>query len=76
MSPTIESAVDKMRSAHLQLLDNIHSNLRAAHAPNRLLLSLKGLRGAEKGKDPEVFNRVEHFRNATKMALETQREAF
>ena len=33
MSPTIEAAVSKRRSAHLQLLDIIHSNLRAANAP-------------------------------------------
>ena len=76
MSPTIESAVAKMRSAHLQLLDLIHSNLRAIDAPTRVLLSLQGLRGAEKGKEPDYFNRVENFRNATNMALETQHEAF
>ena len=37
MSPTIEAAVSKMRSAHLQLLDIIHSNMRAANAPQQLL---------------------------------------
>ena len=76
MSPTIEASVAKMRSAHLQLLDTIHSNLRAAHAPTRLQLSLKGLAGAEKGREPEFFNRVENFHAATEMALETQHEAF
>jgi ankyrin repeat protein len=75
-SPTIEASVAKMRSAHLQLLETIHSNLRTAHAPQRLLLSLKGLLGAEKGKDPDFFNHVENFHSATEMALDTQHEAF
>ena len=76
MSPTIEESINKMQKAHLQLLDTIHSNLRAAHSPKRLLLSLKGLLGAEKGKEAEFFNRVENFHTATEMALETQHEAF
>ena len=76
MSPTIETSVAKMRSAHVQLLDLIHSNLRAANAPKRVLLSLQGLKGAEKGKDADWFNKVVNFRNATEMALETQHEAF
>ena len=74
LSPTIESAVAKMRSAHLQLLDIIHSNLRAANAPARLLESLKGLRGSEEGKEPGYFNHMENFRKSTEMALETQHE--
>ena len=76
MSPTIEAAVSKMRSAHLQLLDIIHSNLRAANAPKQLLDSLKGLRGSEQGKEPNYFNRVQNFRDATEMALDTQHEGF
>ena len=76
MSPTIEAAVAKMRSSHLQLLDIIHSNLRAANAPMRLLDSLKGLKGSEQGKEPDYFNRIENFRNATEMALDTQHEGF
>ena len=76
MSPTIEAAVSKMRSAHLQLLDIIHSNLRAANAPKQLLDSLKGLRGSEQGKEPDYFNRVQHFRDSTEMALDTQHEGF
>ena len=76
MSPTIEAAVSKMRSAHLQLLDIIHSNLRAANAPQQLLDSLKGLRGSEQGKEPNYFNRVQNFRDATEMALDMQHEGF
>jgi hypothetical protein len=76
MSPTIEAAVAKMRSAHLQLLDIIHSNLRAANAPEQLLKSLKGLKGSEQGKEPDYFNRVQNFRDATEMALDTQHEGF
>lgn len=76
MSPTIEAAVSKMRSAHLQLLEIIHSNLRAANAPKQLLNSLKGLRGSEQGKEPNYFNRVQNFRDATEMALDTQHEGF
>ena len=68
------ASVAKMRSAHVQLLDLIHSNLRAANAPKRVLLSLQGLKGAEKGKDADWFNKVVNFRNATEMALETQHE--
>ena len=76
MSPTIEAAVSKMRSAHLQLLDIIHSNLRAANAPKQLLDSLRGLRGSEQGKEPDYFNRVQNFRDATEMALDAQHEGF
>ena len=75
-TPTIEAAVAKMRSSHLQLLDIIHSNLRAANAPMRLLDSLKGLKGSEQGKEPDYFTRIENFRNATEMALDTQHEGF
>ena len=76
MSPTIEYYLSKMRSSHLQLLDIIHSNLRAANAPKQLLDSLKGLRGSEQGKEPNYFNRVQNFRDATEMALDTQHEGF
>ena len=76
MSPTIEAAVSKMRSAHLQLLDITQDNLRAANAPKQLLDSLKGLRGSQQGKEPDHFNRMENFRDATAMAFETQHEGF
>ena len=76
MSPTIEDAVAKMRNAHVQLLDLIYNNMRAADAPKRVLLSMQGLRGAEKGREADWFNKVHNFKNATAMALETQHEAF
>lgn len=75
-SPTIENVVSKMRSAHLQLIDLIRSNLRAADAPKRVLLALDGLRSAEAKRPPDWFNKVQHFRGATEMALKVQHEAF
>ena len=75
-SPTIENVVSKMRSAHLQLIDLIRSNLRAADAPKRVLLALDGLRGAEAKRPADWFNKVQNFREATEMALKVQHEAF
>lgn len=75
-TPTIEHVVSKMRSAHLQLIDLIRSNLRAADAPKRVLLALDGLRGAEAKRPADWFNNVQHFREATEMALKVQHEAF
>ena len=45
-------------------------------APDKVLLSLRGLRGAERGRDADWFNKVQNFRAATDMALETQEQAF
>ena len=37
---------------------------------------MQGLRGAEKGHEADWFNKVQNFRSATQMALETQHGAF
>ena len=56
MSPTIESSVAKMRSAHLQLLETVHSNLRTAHAPSRLLLCSIGIASTNRACCPAALH--------------------
>ena len=71
---TIEEVQAKMQSAHLQLLDDLKSDLQMA--PTRALVALDGLRSGQSMREPDWFNVPQNFRAANEVAFAELKAVF
>ena len=63
-----------MQSAHLQLLDDLRSELQMA--PTRALVALDGLRSGQSMREPDWFNVPQNFRDANEVAFSELKAVF
>ena len=72
MARTIDQVIGKMKRMHLELLDMMIDELRAAGSPEPSLLPLNTLRTKRSDlEDSSQFNKAAHFLDFTKIALDT-----
>ena len=71
---TLEATTSRMRRSHIQLVDQLQRLLTEAGAPLSALTAISAVRQVAARRDPEWYNDVDRFAEATKNALESTRE--